>query len=211
MSIWQTNTFHTWDQRQSFTGLQAPNIRLDYNEKKDLNIHIQAPLMEVTPLNKPQGRLWQLWEHEVVEIFIAGENGHYLELEFGPWGHYLALTFSGIRQILDDACHLDHFSVEHSHHDQETPNHWISSSVIPRKYLPRLIKLTPQNSESPPSFAWRVNAFWCFSSSTIAQSASENLPNESRKLCCSSPLPGTQADFHQPQYFPLWFPDHSLN
>ena len=167
--------------------------------------------MEATPLNRPQGRLWQLWEHEVVEIFIAGEDGHYLELEFGPWGHYLALTFSDVRQILDDSCHLDHFSIEHCPNDKKNRRNWISSSIIPNKYLPQLIKLNPQSSEGQPSFAWRVNAFWCFFPSPYTMSNGEDQKNGSRKLCCSYPLPGSQADFHQPQYFPLWFPDHSLN
>lgn len=47
---------------------------------------------------QPAGRLDGLWEYEVVELFLANEAGHYLELEFGPHGHYLALLFSGVRQ-----------------------------------------------------------------------------------------------------------------
>jgi hypothetical protein len=47
----------------------------------------------------PPGRTDGLWRHEVVELFLANEAGHYLELEFGPHGHYLGLQFSGVRQL----------------------------------------------------------------------------------------------------------------
>lgn len=46
----------------------------------------------------PPGRCDGLWNHEVVELFLANESGHYLELEFGPHGHYLGLRFVDIRQ-----------------------------------------------------------------------------------------------------------------
>jgi len=45
------------------------------------------------------GRTDTLWEYEVIELFLANDAGHYLEMEFGPHGHYLALQFSGIRQL----------------------------------------------------------------------------------------------------------------
>lgn len=46
----------------------------------------------------PPGRTDGLWNFEVVELFLANAAGHYLELEFGPHGHYLALHFTGVRQ-----------------------------------------------------------------------------------------------------------------
>lgn len=47
---------------------------------------------------KPAGPCEGLWEFEVVELFLANRHGRYLELEFGPHGHYLALGFAGIRR-----------------------------------------------------------------------------------------------------------------
>lgn len=47
----------------------------------------------------PPGPVDGLWDYEVVELFLANDSGHYLELEFGPHGHYLALQFSGVRQL----------------------------------------------------------------------------------------------------------------
>lgn len=48
----------------------------------------------------PPGRTDGLWNHEVVELFLANEKGEYLELEFGPHGHYLGLGFAGVRQLV---------------------------------------------------------------------------------------------------------------
>lgn len=49
-----------------------------------------------------------LWEHEVIELFIGttavsldGERPRYVELEFGPHGHALGLSFSERRRRLD--------------------------------------------------------------------------------------------------------------
>jgi len=39
-----------------------------------------------------------LWEYEVVELFLANRDSErYLEIEVSPHGHYLILTFDGIR------------------------------------------------------------------------------------------------------------------
>lgn len=50
----------------------------------------------------PPGRLPGLWEHEVVELFLAGAEARYLELELGPHGHFLALGFHGPRRRVAD-------------------------------------------------------------------------------------------------------------
>lgn len=43
----------------------------------------------------PAGECEGLWRYEVVELFLLGAAGHYLEIELGPHGHHL----SGIRQV----------------------------------------------------------------------------------------------------------------
>lgn len=47
----------------------------------------------------PPGSTDELWNYEVVELFVANECGEYLEMEIGPHGHYLALLFSGMRKL----------------------------------------------------------------------------------------------------------------
>ena len=44
----------------------------------------------------PPGSYYQLWDYEVVELFfLNSKTGRYLELEFGPHGHYLVLLLAG--------------------------------------------------------------------------------------------------------------------
>jgi hypothetical protein len=46
----------------------------------------------------PRGtRVADLWEYDVVECFLAGEGGRYLEVELGAGGHFLVLSFSAPR------------------------------------------------------------------------------------------------------------------
>lgn len=69
----------------------------------ELLIDIDAPFHGDPAPAQPAGRLWELWEHEVVELFIAGPapESRYIELEFGPHGHYLVLALHGERNIVD--------------------------------------------------------------------------------------------------------------
>ena len=46
----------------------------------------------------PRGtRVADLWEYDVVECFLAGAGGRYLEVELGAGGHFLVLSFSAPR------------------------------------------------------------------------------------------------------------------
>jgi hypothetical protein len=46
-------------------------------------------------------RVANLWEYDVVECFVAGRDGRYLELELGAGGHFLALRFDAPRRCCD--------------------------------------------------------------------------------------------------------------
>jgi hypothetical protein len=46
----------------------------------------------------PPGLLDGLWNHEVVELFVAGPGERYVEVELGPHGHVLVLAFDGVRR-----------------------------------------------------------------------------------------------------------------
>ena len=46
----------------------------------------------------PSGaRVAELWEYDVVECFLVGAGGRYLEVELGAGGHFLVLSFSAPR------------------------------------------------------------------------------------------------------------------
>lgn len=51
------------------------------------------------PPAAPPGPTEALWEHEVVEVFVVGADGTYLEIELGPRGHHLALGLTGPREV----------------------------------------------------------------------------------------------------------------
>jgi len=78
---------------------------------------------------QPAGQTDGLWGYEVVELFLANDDGHYLELEFGPYGHYLALRFSGIRQI-------DSRDIAISYQTEITVQCWRGTAQVPAACLP---------------------------------------------------------------------------
>lgn len=67
-----------------------------------LHLRLEASYHGDPAPQAPPGRLWGLWEHEVVELFLLGPQDHYLELELGPHGHHLALWLEGRRQVARD-------------------------------------------------------------------------------------------------------------
>lgn len=88
---------HTWD-----------GVPVGADERVSLELRFDAATLEVrvdAPFHgdpappAPPGSLDGLWEFEVVELFLLGEDRRYLELEFGPFGHYLVLELGGPRQV----------------------------------------------------------------------------------------------------------------
>ena len=65
-----------------------------------VEIEIEAARHGDPPPPGPPGRCDGLWNHEVVELFLLGVDEQYLELEFGPHGHYLALRLAGRRHVV---------------------------------------------------------------------------------------------------------------
>ena len=94
-----------------------------------LRVEIEAKFHGDPAPPGPPGRIDGLWNFEVVELFLANEAGHYLELEFGPHGHYLALRFAGIRQLVRQDIPLS-FRAEVSGHV------WRGWAVTPLAGLP---------------------------------------------------------------------------
>lgn len=60
-----------------------------------------APFHRDPPPDAPPGPTDRLWEHEVVELFVAGAGQPvpYTEVEIGPYGHTLVLRLRGVRQV----------------------------------------------------------------------------------------------------------------
>lgn len=99
--------------QRTWNGVKAPpheHVELQLNwissacGGSDLHITINAPLHGDPAPKDPPGSLWELWNHEVVEIFIVGPHNTYIEIELGPHGHHLVLQLNGARNIV--ASHL---------------------------------------------------------------------------------------------------------
>jgi len=88
-------TSRTWDGQEA---LASEIAELSFHASDGaLEIRVEAPYHgDPAPEGEP-GSTPRLWEYEVVEVFLLGAGGCYLELEFGPHGHYLALSFRGMR------------------------------------------------------------------------------------------------------------------
>ena len=80
------------------------NVSIWNNDR--LQIEIIAPFYKKNPAPLDEVQLqgqqptWKLWEHDVVEVFFVCSNGHYVETEFGPHGHYLILELDAPRNII---------------------------------------------------------------------------------------------------------------
>jgi hypothetical protein len=73
-------------------------LRLDGDA---LVVEVLAPFADDPAPAGPPASTWQLWEHEVVEVFVAGPDDTYIELELSPHGHWLALRLEGTRNIVE--------------------------------------------------------------------------------------------------------------
>jgi hypothetical protein len=116
----------------------------------------------------PQGtRVANLWEYDVVECFLVGADGRYLELELGAGGHFLALLFDAPRKRCDELADWRP-QLEHA----ASLSRWTARMLAPWRIVPTPIRA--------------LNAFAAAGGALLAH----------------HPLPGPQADFHQPARFP---------
>lgn len=94
-----------------------------------LEVHIDAPWHgDPAPEGDPGPRP-ALWNHEVVELFVVGPGERYLELEFGPHGHHLALRLEGVRQPVESAMPLEYTAERHN-------GRWRGVARVPAAWLP---------------------------------------------------------------------------
>ena len=93
------------------------------------HVKIDSPFYDDVPPQEPPGSTWALWEYEVVELFLVDESGSYLELEFGPHGHFLALRLVAPREMASTHLKLDYRS-------QIAGNRWFGEAFVAPEHLP---------------------------------------------------------------------------
>lgn len=154
---------------------------LEASAEGSLVVRVEAPFYGDPPPPGPPGPTSELWEYEVVELFVAesidgaasDDSGavRYLELELSPHGHHLVLRLHGVRNVVEEGLELDYGAEIDS-----ASGRWTGEAVVPREWLPP----APHH----------VNAF-----------AIHGL-GDARRYLAWSPLPGARPDFHQPGRFP---------
>jgi len=117
----------SWDGK-SLPETQKTALTVQFASDK-LNIEIDAPYHADPPPQTVAGRCDRLWEYEVVELFLVGPDDRYLELEFGPHGHYLGLTLHGVRNVVDAAVPMAYAAQIHG-------RRWSGRAQLDTKQLP---------------------------------------------------------------------------
>ena len=105
MAAFLLRTECTWNGLEAMPS-ETASVSVDEHDT-GITLHIDAPYHGDPAPSAQTGSLWELWEWEVVELFILGKDERYLEIEVGPHGHYLALRLHGERNIIDHGHTLD--------------------------------------------------------------------------------------------------------
>jgi len=96
-----------------------------------LTVNVEAVFYDDPPPSQAVGSTAELWNHEVVELFLFGDGERYLEVELGPHGHHLVLQLAGRRQVFDRVLHVDYSA------QREIPNRrWSGALRLPLGLLP---------------------------------------------------------------------------
>jgi hypothetical protein len=92
---------------------------------------LRQPGAPRVPAAPPGTRVANLWEYDVVECFLAGAGGRYLEIELGAGGHFLVLSFRARRVRASSheglASRVEHGAIRGG---------WWSALRLPRALLP---------------------------------------------------------------------------
>jgi hypothetical protein len=127
----------------------------------------------VSAPDSPVGFTAGLWDHDVVELFLADgtDPERYFELEIGPHGHWLALAFTGIRKRTAELRELAPDLQQGLEGER-----WYGRVTFRAEFVRELVGPGP---------------FKILFASCLGEAPD-------RMLCCSPVLPGTRPDFHQP-------------
>lgn len=98
-------------------------------ESAGLVIQVSAPYFGDPAPDSPPGPTWELWNFEVIELFLIGHGPNYLEIELGPHGHHLVLTLDDVRQPRETC-----LPIAYSAHIEGA--RWTGTARIHAAYLP---------------------------------------------------------------------------
>ncbi|MBN2800814.1 MAG: hypothetical protein JXX28_16885 [Deltaproteobacteria bacterium] len=116
-----------WDRTPLDAREATTSLRLS-STSEDLLVEVDAPRWGDPPPDGAPGPTEGLWDYEVVELFIAGEDG-YLELELGPHGHHLLIRFRDIRVPVARGLAIPYRA-------EPRGSRWYGVAQVPRYLLP---------------------------------------------------------------------------
>lgn len=121
----------TWDDRPVERWRE---VRVRVSSMGDaLELRCRATLVSDT-IPGPPGPTSRLWEHEVVEWFFGNDAGEYTEVELGPFGNHLVLTFDGYRNRRAELLPIVYTARVTS---TTVGRRWSGAAIVPRALLPK--------------------------------------------------------------------------
>lgn len=87
----------TWDGRDVQPEARA-TVGIVWDTCGNLRLRWDAPRMLGPLPRQSPGSCFGLWEYPVLEVFLVSAQGPYVELEFGPAGHWLAISLTEYRR-----------------------------------------------------------------------------------------------------------------
>lgn len=171
-------------------GKSAYSIKFSFDiNSGSMIIDVDAPFFNDPPPTFPPGRMEGLWDHEVVEIFLAPgvlfedvESSPYLEIEIGPFGHYYLCMFPSQGDFYNKNDEIDLDRVPRVLVDH-TRMRWSASLSIPSYLLPE------PDCKDDLSICWMMNA------------CAIHGQTNSRVHHSYSPVLGKKPNFHQLRSF----------
>ena len=111
-------------------------VSIEDKHRAYFDLYIDAPFYgDPKPLIGP-GRVTDLWCHEAIEVALTGSDDRYLEIEFGPHGHWLMLTLDGGLALTDDEVGV------RSYQSWIKEGRWRGRATVYRAHFPKgIVKL----------------------------------------------------------------------
>jgi hypothetical protein len=118
---------HTWD-GEAIEGAEEVRLTLEL-DADTLRVEVDAPWHGDPAPPAPAGPTMGLWEYEVVELFLLGDDERYLELEFGPHGHHLVLQLHGVRRVVESGMRMPYAATR-------SGDRWRGTATLPASWVP---------------------------------------------------------------------------
>jgi alpha-galactosidase len=174
---------HDWAGQRHFPQLRTEVRSLWTSKYLYVSFRCNYAELNVHQAEDPAKERWQLWERDVVEVFVNPEPQrmqHYYEFEVAPNNQWIDLEIDLTKQPPGTAAWDSRF--DHAVRVNEKKHVWTCEMRIP---------LSSLRAEIQPDALWRVNFY-------RAEGKGSDLE---RALLAWSPVPGEHPNFHVPSRF----------